>query len=86
MHKLLVLALVLLVLLVGLPVAMGMGDMAQCPSCTGNDSPAALAMCLAILSFFVLVASRHGSRVSPRRQVVRLLLLADPLDRPPQLA
>jgi hypothetical protein len=86
MKKAVVIALVLLVLLVGLPFAMGMSDMAPCPSCTKGDSPVAVAMCLAIVSLFVLVVSSSSSLITPRRQVVRLLLLADPLDRPPRVA
>jgi hypothetical protein len=73
-----VITLVLLVLLVGLPLAMGMSDMPPCPSCTKGDAPVAVAMCLAILSLFVLVVSSNSSLVASRRQIVRRLLLADP--------
>lgn len=84
MKKAAFVVLVLLVVLVGLPLAMGMTDMAPCPSCTG--APAAVAMCLAIVALFVLAVSRGSSRITSRRQIVRLLLLADRLDRPPRLA
>jgi hypothetical protein len=86
MKKAVVIALVLLVLLVGLPLAMGMSDMAPCPSCTKGDAPVAVAMCLAIVSLFVLVMSSNSSVIVARRRVVRVLLLADPLERPPRVA
>jgi hypothetical protein len=54
-----VIALILFVLLVGLPFAMGMSDMAPCPSCS--------------------------SLLASRRQLIRLLLFADPPERPPQV-
>ncbi len=50
MKTLLVLGLVLLLLVVGLPIAMGMGDMGPCPSCSAPDASVAVAMCLAILA------------------------------------
>jgi|ERR687896_124248 hypothetical protein len=81
-----VIALVLLVLVIGLPLAMGMSDMAPCPSCTGVGTPLAVAMCLAIMSFFVLVVSSSSVRISMRRQLVWLECLADPPERPPRIA
>lgn len=85
MRKVAVIALILIVLLVGLPLSMDMSDMAPCPSCRGSDAPVAVAMCLAILLFFVLLVSAHSSRVASRRQMVRFLLLADPPERPPRV-
>lgn len=79
-------ALVVLVIVVGLPLAMSMSDRAPCPSCTGVDTPVAVAMCLAIVSLFVLVVSSNSSRIASRQQVVRLRLLADPPERPPRVA
>jgi hypothetical protein len=84
MKKAAVIALVLLVLLAGLPFAMGMSDMAPCPSCTGVERP--VAMCLAMVSLFVLIVSSSSSVIGSRRQVVRLLLFADPPERPPRVA
>jgi hypothetical protein len=81
-----VIALVLLVLLIGLPLAMGMPDIAPCPSCTGVDTPVAVAMCLAIVSLFVLVLSSSSSRIALRRALLRLLLFDDPPERPPRVA
>lgn len=86
MKKAVVIALVLLVLVVGLPLGMGMSDMTPCPSCTGVDTPVALAMCLAIMSLFTLVVSSRSSLIASRREVVRLLLRSDPPERPPRLA
>lgn len=86
MKKAGVIGLILLVLLVGLPLAMGMSGMEPCPSCSGTNAPMAGAMCLAILSFFVLVVSRHSSRVNSQKRVLRPLFLADSLDRPPRSA
>jgi hypothetical protein len=61
-----ILALVLLLMLLGLPLAMGMGmdgdSQGHCPACT-PDAPLALAMCLAILSLFILSASLLSSRL-----------------------
>jgi hypothetical protein len=84
--KVAVIALVLLVLLVGMPFAMGMGDMTPCPSCSEAGAPSVVAMCLAIVSLFVLVVSSHCSLITSRPQVVRLLLFADPPERPPRVA
>lgn len=81
-----VIALVLLVLVVGLPLAMGMSDMAACPSCTGVETPVAVAMCLAIISLFILLVSSQSSLISSRREVVRLRARSDPPERPPRLA
>jgi hypothetical protein len=86
MKNVAVIALVLLVLIVGLPLAMGMSDMAPCPSCTGVDTRVTGAMCLAIISLFILIASTQSSPIASRNLVVRLLLRPDPPERPPRLA
>lgn len=86
MKKASVIALILLVLVVGLPLAMGMSDITPCPSCTGINTPVAVAMCLAILSLFVLVVSSSSSRIASTQQVIRLGLLAEPPERPPRIA
>jgi hypothetical protein len=86
MKKAAVIALALLVLLVGLPLTMGMSDMAPCPSCTGVERPMAVAMCFAIVSLFVLIVSSSSSAIGWRRQVVRLPLFVDPPERPPRVA
>lgn len=86
MKKAAVIALVLLVLLVGLPLAMGMSEMAPCPSCTEGDARVAVAMCFAIVSLFVLVMSSRSSPIASRPRVFRLLFLADPPERPPRVA
>jgi hypothetical protein len=86
MKKAAIILLVLLVLLVGLPSAIGLSDMAPCPSCKEGDAPIAVALCLAIVSLFVLVMSSNSSLVRSKRRVFRFLLLADPPERPPRLA
>lgn len=57
--------LVFVLLLAGLPLAMGMGmDMAgDCPACT-PDAPISLAMCLGVLSLFALALGLSSSKVS----------------------
>lgn len=84
--KVTTIVLIVLLLLVGLPLAMGMSGMPQCPSCTGAAAPVAVAMCLAIVSLFVLVVSSRSSRIGSRPDVRRLRLVADPPERPPQIA
>lgn len=62
-----IVGLVLLLLLVGLPVALGMsmdGDAAHCPACNNPDGPVALAMCLAILALFALIVPMSRRLVS----------------------
>jgi hypothetical protein len=86
MKKLAIIALVVLVLVVGLPLAMGMSDMAPCPNCTGINTPEAVTMCLAIVSLFVLIVSSYSSRIASGQQMVNLRLLADPPERPPRAA
>lgn len=86
MNKAVVIARVVLVLIVGLPLAMGMSDMGPCPSCTGVETPGAVAMCLAIVSLFALVVSSKSSVIASTQQVIRLRLLADPPERPPRVA
>ncbi len=57
--------LVVVLLLAGLPLAMGMGmDMSgDCPAC-GPDAPIFLAMCLAVLSLFALALGLASSKIS----------------------
>ncbi|MFN2524943.1 MAG: hypothetical protein ABR505_01560 [Actinomycetota bacterium] len=86
MSKALMIALVLLVFVLGLPLAMGMSDMDSCPSCAGVDAPMAVAMCLAIMSLFVLVVISQTSLVATRRDIPPLLLGREPPERPPQIA
>lgn len=87
MKKVPILVLIVLLLFVGLPLVMGsMSGMAPCPSCTTVEAPVAVAMCLAIVSFFALVVSSRSSRIGSRPEIVRFQLLTDPPERPPQIA
>lgn len=87
MKTLLVLGLVLLLLVVGLPLAMGMGDMAPCPACSAPDAHLAIAMCLAIFAMGAVFMSSSLSRRMPLRsnRIPEFLALSS-LDRPPQHA
>lgn len=84
MKKAVVLVLVVAVLLVGLPLAMGMGDMASCPSCGPSDAPVAMGMCLAVVSLFVLNVLWQSRRVATADRRLPLLLLGDPPEKPPR--
>lgn len=87
MKTLLLLALVLLLLVIGLPLATGMDDMGSCPACSAPGAPLALAMCLAILAIGMLFTTlAFSGRIAHRdRRSPRCLALAT-LDRPPQHA
>ena len=84
MKKALVVALVIVLVVIGLPMLMpGMG-VALCDEC----GPALLAgpLCvLAILSCFVLAFAVVSQIIRPHRRTHRHLLRASLLDRPPQL-
>lgn len=84
MKKVLVLGLVLLILVVVLPLAMGMGEMPSCPSCGPSDAPIAVAMCLAVLSLFVLSVSLQSRPIASAEARFRVLLVGDPPDKPPR--
>ena len=86
MKKILVLGLVLLLLVVGLPVAMGMADMGPCPACSAPDAPLAMTMCLAILTMGLLIALAFSGRMSPHNKRTSLFPALLSLDRPPQHA
>lgn len=87
MKTLLFLGLVLLLLVVGLPLAMGMGDMAPCPACSAPDASLAMSMCLAILAiggaFMPFALSR---RIHLRSIRTPQFVALSSLDRPPQHA
>ena len=55
--------LVPVLLLAGLPLAMGMDMGGDCPACA-PDAPVSLAMCLAILSLFTMALGLSSSRFS----------------------
>lgn len=85
MRKLVLVALVLLVVVVGLPLIAGMGDMAPCPSCAATDGPLVLAMCLAIVAIVSLSIRFSSVRIRSRSGHFNLFLLARRVERPPQL-
>jgi hypothetical protein len=82
-----VICLVMLLLLVGLPLAMGMGDMPTCPECSSAGALPLLGMCVAVVALvmsFVLPLLRLGFQMAvlqPPR-----LYLAHRLERPPRAA
>ncbi len=86
MRRTLVVALVIVVVLTGLPILMGMGGMAFCAECgPGLIGPMLCLAALAAIGFALprLLATRAGT--DPGR-AMRSLLLASLLERPPQPA
>lgn len=86
MTRVLVLALVLLVLLTGLPLALGMSAMPACPSCPAPDAPTFFGACFAILVWAVLTILVRSFLISGALAALKPLLLATSLERPPRLA
>jgi hypothetical protein len=86
LKKAVLVILVVVIILVGLPFAMEMSDMAPCASCAEGDVTRVVSMCLAIMSVFVLVALSTSTPVIARLLFPLQSLFADPLERPPQLA
>ena len=84
MRRTLFIALVIIVLVTGLPVLMSMGDMATCDFC----GPGVLLplMCLAALvaGAAVLLPELLRTRLHPGERAVHLALFAVHLERPPQ--
>jgi hypothetical protein len=84
MKVVLVIALILLMLLVGLPTAMGhMGD---CPACTSAKAPFALGICAGVLSAAGFILLMSGSRFRLLAHSPRRFLLAASIFRPPRSA
>ena len=86
MRKVLVLALVLLILLTGLPFALGMSAMPACPSCPAPDAPIWFGACFAILVWAVFTILVRSFLISHALAALKSLLFAKPLERPPRLA
>ena len=83
MRRALFVAVVVIVLVTGLPVLMSMGDMAACEYC----GPGVLLplMCLvALAASAVLLPDLLRARLRLRRRTLRLALFASPFERPPQ--
>lgn len=84
MKRLLIVAVVMVLVLTGLPLLVGMGGMATCPNCP----PALLAIgqCLAVLAgTAVVLALLLSGRLRSRSHWHRPWLYARVFERPPQL-
>lgn len=86
MTRAFVVALVLLILLTGLPLALGMSSMPACPSCPAPDTPIWFGVCFAILAWAVLTVLVRSFGISHGLAALRPLLLATSLERPPRPA
>ncbi|HEV8681385.1 MAG TPA: hypothetical protein VGS09_01225 [Actinomycetota bacterium] len=86
MKMALVILLVVLVVLIGLPLAMGMTGPGFCPDCQAHGPPCPAGVCSAVLALFALVAPGLAATFQLRSPRARRLLLTLPLDKPPRLA
>jgi len=84
MKRVLLIGLVLLMIFSGIPLAMAMPAMDACPEC--QLAAAAVAMCLAVLALFVLVAPTVAARLARRDRAFPLILLPSALEHPPRAA
>jgi hypothetical protein len=85
MKKALLVALIVIVVITGLPVLMGMGSMASCTDC-GPGLPGSAPCLAAVLAAGVLLlALMAGARVRKRGRSLPHWLLRRPFERPPQL-
>jgi len=84
MRRALVLSLVLLILITGLPLALGMGAMEPCPSCPAPDAPIWFGACFAILAWGLMTVALLSMRVSPAAALLKSLLVTTSLERPPR--
>jgi hypothetical protein len=84
--KLLTLVLVVALLLIGLPVSMGMGEMSYCPACL-QPYPSLASVCLAMIALgFLITGLGLLGRAVSRQTLLRPLQLAAVIDKPPRLA
>jgi hypothetical protein len=83
--KLGIVVLVLIVLLLGIPIAMPMGSGA-CPECPGLGSSPLAGMCVAILAGLILLMWAAGSTRLAERPPRRSRILAYCFERPPRSA
>lgn len=86
MKRGLVVVLILLILFTGLPLAFGMEVMEPCPSCPAPDAPISFGACFAILVWAVLIIVLRSFLVAAILAVLKPLLLATALERPPRIA
>lgn len=77
------LTLMLIVLLIAIALPMAMGEMGDCPMCT---SPKALTVgiCAAVVSLLGLAVVSGGRRLHHRDGISRILLLVRSVYRPPR--
>ena len=83
MKRALLIALVIIVVVMGLPVLMGMGTM-SCDYC-GPGVLLPLLCLLALASTAVLLPALLRARLRPREHTLRLALFVSLFERPPQL-
>ena len=83
LKKALLVALVVVIVVTGLPILVGMGGMPACHDC----GPAVVgpACAAAVLAFSGLFIAALISLIRPRRQLWLSLVVAQALERPPQL-
>jgi hypothetical protein len=85
--KALAIALVVVVLMTGLPIFMGMSDMATCRDCGPAFLHAGAGCTLAVLvAGFTLLLVFAAQRLRDRNDILRLQWHAFLLERPPRLA
>lgn len=85
--KVLLVALVVLLVLIGLPMLMpGMGGGATCTDCPPAVAQAQVCALAAVLTAFALAIVLLSQRVRQRGDHLRQLLLVSLLERPPQPA
>jgi len=81
--KLGIVLLVLIVLVLGIPLAMPMGPGA-CPECPGLNMGSLVGVCLAILAGLLLLALAAGSTALAERSHRGTRILAHSFERPPR--
>jgi hypothetical protein len=81
-RKLAFVGLVLLILLLVIPLAIGM-TMGACPTCA-STAPTALSLCVAMLVSLAVASSLLTVRIAPSSRPIPILLLSGLLDRPPR--
>ena len=82
-RNLLIVLVIVTVLLVALPLGMGMA-MGMCPASQASICPSAVGTCAALVGLVVLALLGVLGRITDRRSLVPVLLLARPLERPPR--
>lgn len=85
--KLLTVFLVIAILLIGLPLSMGMEQMAYCPDCLTPNPSAWSGVCLAVIAAGLLIAGLAlVGRAWSHPAGPRPLRIAASLDKPPRFA